>query len=191
MAIFVMLLLSLKVKRILSTTCLNIYLPLWILLTQILSKMVKSIGFDCNNPLNIRFSPMNKWLGQVDSKKGFCVFDTLEHGFRAALVLLCNYQRKGYDTISKIISHWAPETENDTQAYIRYCCHRLGHLTPSDVWCDFDPHERIVDFDTLYDLAAAMCKMEIGVDPFPLTNLDFHWSFVHARTNYKYPLLKQ
>ena len=153
--------------------------------------MVKSIGFDCNNPLNIRFSPMNKWLGQVDSKKGFCVFDTLEHGFRAALVLLCNYQRKGYDTISKIVSHWAPETEHDTQAYIRHCCHRLGYLTPSDVWCDFDPHVRIVDFDILCELSAAMCKMEIGIDPLLSVPSFIHDAFKNACKNYKYPHLKQ
>ena len=44
-----------------------------------------------NNPANIRFNKKNNWLGQIGSDNGFCVFDTLEHGLRALIVLLRNY----------------------------------------------------------------------------------------------------
>ena len=78
-----------------------------------------SLGYRNNNPLNIRFSPMNVWKGQTGCNKGFCVFDTKVFGYRAAFVLLHNYVKRGYDTVSEIISRWAPESENNTKNYIR------------------------------------------------------------------------
>ena len=48
------------------------------------------------NPLNIRFSPMNSWKGQIGDRKGFCQFEQFYYGCRAALVLLSYYVRKGY-----------------------------------------------------------------------------------------------
>lgn len=141
------------------------------------------------NPLNIRYNPMNKWLGQTGSDKGFCVFDSMEHGFRAALVLLCNYQRKGYDTIYKIVSHWAPPSENNTEAYVAHCCRRLGYLSESDLWIRFDAHTRITSYDVLFDLAGAMCEMEIGSDPMLPNGSSLHEAFYSARKNYKYPKL--
>ena len=73
-----------------------------------------------NNPLNIRFNKDNNWKGQTTTLRGFVVFKTPEYGYRAAYVLLCNYIRKGYNTPRKIITRWAPPTENDTEAYINY-----------------------------------------------------------------------
>ena len=79
---------------------------------------VPVLGVRNNNPLNIRYSSSNNWLGQVGSNQGFCVFASPAHGFRAAAVLIKNYHRAGYTSISDIISRWAPPNENDTQNYI-------------------------------------------------------------------------
>lgn len=73
-----------------------------------------------NNPLNIRYSARQTWQGQTGQNKGFVVFDTLEHGYRAALVLLFNYHKAGYDTIEKIVNRWAPPTENNTNLYVEF-----------------------------------------------------------------------
>ncbi len=35
-------------------------------------------------------------------------------------MLLVNYVKQGYDTIGKIITRFAPPSENDTEAYIAY-----------------------------------------------------------------------
>jgi hypothetical protein len=42
----------------------------------------------------------------------------MPHGYRAAFVTLATYLSRGWNTIEKIISHWAPPSENDTENYI-------------------------------------------------------------------------
>lgn len=50
------------------------------------------------------------------------------------MVILSNYAKRGLDTVAKIISTWAPITENDTAAYIADVRKRLGKdsVTPKD-----------------------------------------------------------
>ena len=79
-----------------------------------------SLGVSNNNPLNIRYSKSNKWIGQVGSNKGFCVFSSMDFGLRAGFFLLRNYIRKGFNTPSLIINRFAPCNENDTLSYISY-----------------------------------------------------------------------
>ena len=43
---------------------------------------------------------------------------SLPYGYRAGFVILGTYLSKGLNTIEKIIAHWAPSTENDTESYI-------------------------------------------------------------------------
>lgn len=83
-------------------------------------------NFKWNNPLNIRFTPATKWQGQLRSESGFVVFDTLENGTRAALKLLRNYYVKDrLNTVEKIITKWAPPSENNTENYIKEVIKRL------------------------------------------------------------------
>jgi hypothetical protein len=42
----------------------------------------------------------------------------MPYGYRAAFVILHTSLTQGTNTIEKIISRWAPPTENDTQNYI-------------------------------------------------------------------------
>lgn len=85
-----------------------------------------------NNPLNIRYSKKNHWLGQIGARKGFVLFDTLSHGVRAAIIVLKNYYRLHHlRTISSIIRRYAPECENDTESYIHYVSQR-AHFAPSE-----------------------------------------------------------
>lgn len=76
-------------------------------------------GIRNNNPLNIRKSP-NAWVGKVGGlDKDFETFDTMEHGIRAAMVIVRTYIRKhNCTTVKQLINRWAPATENNTQAYI-------------------------------------------------------------------------
>lgn len=110
---------------------------------------------------------MNKWRGQIGSHKGFCKFDTMEHGYRAALVLLHNYVKRGHDTIYEIISRWAPESENDTKAYIRtVIAHFNGYDEPSFKYLNAcvklpkDNLEELLPF--LFELAWIMSLIETG-----------------------------
>lgn len=78
-----------------------------------------------NNPLNIRESA--RWDGEraVDSDKAFEEFKSPEYGFRAAYIILLQYLERGDNTIQKIVSKWAPATENHTSAYINYIAEKL------------------------------------------------------------------
>lgn len=72
-------------------------------------------GIRNNNPLNIRYA-CNNWLGKVpkDNKKDptFEEFTTMYYGFRAAILLIQTYIIKyGCNTITKIITRWAPSSD--------------------------------------------------------------------------------
>ncbi len=97
-------------------------------------------GIRNNNPLNIRKSA-DKWQGQINanvndndnnsSLKGeavFCVFSSMEYGWRAAFVILCKtyYGKYKLRTIRDIVSRWAPAKENNTPAYIRHVSDYTG-----------------------------------------------------------------
>lgn len=74
-----------------------------------------------NNVGNIRFNPSNNWVGQIGvDYRGFVIFDTLYNGCRAMMKLIFNYINQGYNTISKIITKYAPSNENDTTGYINF-----------------------------------------------------------------------
>lgn len=112
-----------------------------------------TLGCKNRNPLNIRWSASNNWVGQRGSYKGFCVFNSTKFGYRAALILLRNYVRSGCDTIKDIIARWAPETENDVNAYVKSVCSSMG-CTPED---------KIVNTTGLCMLCSAMAHVESGI----------------------------
>lgn len=88
-------------------------------------------GIRNNNPLNIRTG--NTWLGERKNPTDpdFEEFVSMEYGIRAAFLILKRYIRRyGKNTVSAIISTWAPSTENDTLKYIDTVCAKTG-LTPT------------------------------------------------------------
>lgn len=106
----------------------------------------KPRGIKNNNPLNIRRSK-SRWKGlkAIQTDKAFCQFEKEVFGWRAAFYLLCYtyYKVWGCCTIRDIISRWAPNNENDTEAYIKRVCEltkikpseKLGHPTETaDSW---------------------------------------------------------
>lgn len=112
-------------------------------------------GIRNNNPLNIRIG--NDWRGEVANNTDgqFEQFISMKWGIRAAVILLRNYQRKyNRNTIRKIISSWAPASENNTNLYINSVCHDTG----------FAPDEYIdlTDAKTMVKLLEAMIKVECG-----------------------------
>lgn len=75
-----------------------------------------------NNPLNIRRST-DRWFGMSDEQpdKEFVTFKALEYGLRAAIKIIRRYiTHYRCDSIRKIVSRWAPSSENDTESYINY-----------------------------------------------------------------------
>jgi len=111
------------------------------------------LGLRNNNPLNIRVSS-NNWLGKVPSNNGFEKFESLELGIRAGVKnLITYYNNYGLKTISKIISRWAPPSENHTQTYINYVSGRM----------DLDANAiMIFSKQNFAALVSAMTEIELG-----------------------------
>lgn len=105
--------------------------------------------------MNIRIG--NAWMGEVDAHNDpeFEQFIEIEYGLRAAFIILRRYIRRyGRNTIRKIVSAWAPSTENNTAAYIQ--------VVASQVKIDPDTPIKYEDFNTMYKLVSAMCLVECG-----------------------------
>lgn len=78
-------------------------------------------GVRNNNPFNIKRT-QTTWKGESpDVTDGtFEQFKSIFFGVRAGIKLLLNYVRNGYDTPTKIISRFAPASENDIANYLRF-----------------------------------------------------------------------
>lgn len=117
-----------------------------------------------NNPLNIRYSEKNQWQGLIGNDNGFCKFETLGYGLRAAFVLLRNYYRKGHRSIKQIITRWAPPSENPTASYIEFVCNKMEELGYDDYGVDFENTQiDLLNDMILIDLICVMGQFECGV----------------------------
>lgn len=76
-------------------------------------------GLRNNNPLNIRHNS-DLFQGEIKGKdKSFKSFVSLPYGYRAAFVTLATYLSNGFNTVERIITRWAPPSENNTAGYIQ------------------------------------------------------------------------
>lgn len=112
-------------------------------------------GIRNNNPLNIRIG--NNWWGEVENQTDtqFEQFEKMEYGIRAAFIILRRYIEKyGRNTVELIVSSWAPSSENNTKAYIKFVCEKAGF-----------PEDYIIKYDnkkTMVRLVDAMIQYECG-----------------------------
>ena len=117
-----------------------------------------TLGVRNHNPLNIRYLAKNKWLGlskTTPNVSGFCKFDCIDYGLRAAILLLLTYIRKrGCTTPRQIISRWAPPTENNTELYIQCVCGRADVHPDLPLPTEGSPFNRFI---------VAMARQESGI----------------------------
>lgn len=121
------------------------------------------IGIRNHNPGNIRPDGRSQWQGAVGVDRstggaGFIRFATPEHGLRALSRDLGTKMERGKNTIRSILTAYAPETENDTEAYIRAVAGRLG----------LDPNARLdpADVRLRAGLMGAIIQHENGAQPY-------------------------
>lgn len=114
-------------------------------------------GIRNNNPGNIERGK-DRWLGMSQDQSSdsrFLVFDTPEAGIRALMRVLINYQeRYKIKTVRSAIQRWAPNTENNTLAYVQHVCRLTG----------FDPEEQLdfLDREVCVALTKAIIRHENG-----------------------------
>lgn len=118
-------------------------------------------GIRNNNPLNIRKGC--SWRGErpVQTDPSFEEFISMEYGIRAGLRLMRNHisgfkgTRPKMNTLKKLISVWAPPTENATTNYVDFVASHVG-LSSSAI---LDPNNRT----QMCNIARAMAYVECGV----------------------------
>lgn len=117
-----------------------------------------SRGLRNNNPGNIRLSA-TQWEGQVpaaqQTDREFVQFISPEYGIRAMARILNNYMARGLNTITSMISTWAPPSENDTIAYINDVSDSTG----------IDPNAP-VDPSAIPGIIASIIDHENGQQPY-------------------------
>ena len=113
-------------------------------------------GLRNNNPGNIRING-DLFQGEVrpSKDKSFKQFTTMAYGYRAMFKILSNYF-KNYklDTIRKMITRWAPQKENHTEAYIKAVSDYA--VIPAD-----DPIN-VNDREQMIRIVAGMSRVENG-----------------------------
>lgn len=115
-------------------------------------------GLRLCNPGNIRINS-DLFQGEIRPSKdnSFKQFETMAYGYRAVFRILSNYYRNyKLDTIRKMIGRWAPENENDTDAYVKAVSDYAG--IPAD-----DPIN-VNDREQMTRIVAGMSKVENGRD---------------------------
>lgn len=110
-------------------------------------------------PFNIRYTHKNNWLGQtgyVETSSGkFAKFSSLEYGIRAGIVLLRNYLRRGRTSVVSVLMSFAPNSENDLNAYVEYVSRRFVRLNLDFTAINFAS-------PAFCELCSSICKYECG-----------------------------
>jgi hypothetical protein len=110
------------------------------------------IGLRNNNPGNIR--PGDNWRGMIGQNGGFVVFENIGWGIRAIGKDLITKYNNGYNTIAKIITRYAPPSENNTANYISLVSGYTG-ISPNTTLN--------MDLTTLRLLIRAIMNVECGI----------------------------
>lgn len=116
-------------------------------------------GIRNNNPGNLRKSVAD-WLGKVphseSEDKSFEQFISIQYGLRALMKNVITWvNKRGENTVRKLITKWAPPHENKTQTYIQKVSNDLG-ISPDAVLS--------LNKEQLIALAKTITEMENGND---------------------------
>ena len=121
------------------------------LTTQVGEQLVR--GIRNNNPGNLKYAGQKGAIGK--DAEGFAIFGSFAAGLAAMRAQLALDYKRGDRSISAIISHWAPPSENNTAAYIKGVAGALG----------VSPNAKL-DAGLLGKLMSAMIAQEIGAGPY-------------------------
>ena len=106
------------------------------------------------NPGNIRLSN-EKYVGEIKGEDtAFKTFKNMAYGYRALLRDIRTKINRGVNTVEKIITIYAPPSENQTQAYINAVAQKVG----------VRPNESILPSEyNLIKIACAISTIENGI----------------------------
>ena len=125
----------------------------------------RTIAFRNRNPLNIRYVNTIEWHGQQGNNDGFVSFKSFVYGYRAAVKILRNYNKRGLCSIEDIVSTWAPRSENNTDAYIKSVADYMNGVF-SIILNSYEPSTkiRLKNREEVVNLLMAMTRVEMGAN---------------------------
>ena len=117
------------------------------------------------NPLNIRFDKKTNWFGsRLKDRKGFVQFAAFSYGYRAAVMILRSYAKRGLKTVPQIIETWAPRNENDTEAYIKTVLENLSERQSEPYTVDENTEIDLRNRELVVQLLLSMTRVEMGAN---------------------------
>lgn len=126
-------------------------------------------GIKNNNPGNIDRNE-TKWQGMNPDQSGdkrFVVFLEPKWGIRAMARILQNYAKGNIDTVTEIVSKWAPPVENNTQSYIN----AVDAMVDGDANTELDDKNKRIPNHIMVELLAAIITHENGYCPYNAVQL--------------------
>ncbi len=127
-------------------------------------------GLRNNNPGNIRRNSDVFQGEKTSSDREFKQFESMAYGYRAIFKILSNYYRSyKLDTIRKMIGRWAPENENDTDAYVKAVSDYAGISADDPI--------NINDREQMIRIVAGMSKVENGREA-DMSDVIAGWDFL-------------
>ena len=131
-----------------------------------MSKFQDSLAYRNCNPLNIRFSKDTNWMGsKLKSNKGFVQFAAFSFGYRAAVMILRSYAKRGLKTVPQIIETWAPRSENDTETYIKTVLENLSERQSEPYTVNENTEIDLKNRELVVQLLLSMTRVEMGANP--------------------------
>lgn len=126
---------------------------------QYLNNILFARGLRNNNPGNLirtSIAWQKKLPFAISQDLHFEQFETLVYGIRAQVMDLIHDINKGKNTVKKLISEYAPASENDTNSYINIVCSSIG-VTPNQI---------LTNINELFltNLLKSIYKVELGKD---------------------------
>lgn len=104
------------------------------------------------NPFNIEKNNI-EWQGMIKpgSDPTFVQFSDIKYGLRAGFMCIKNMISEGYNTINKLIPHYAPPSENNTTQYIANVVYRTK----------IDPN-KVLNSSDIKELGISIILNEVG-----------------------------
>jgi hypothetical protein len=101
---------------------------------------------------------------KLKSSKGFVVFATFGFGYRAAVMILRSYAKRGLKTVPQIIETWAPRSENNTVAYIKAVLDNLSERQSEPYTVNADTEIDLRNRELVVQLLLSMTRVEMGAN---------------------------
>ncbi len=135
-----------------------------------MTKSKLPLGIRLNNPGNLKLQkPRIKWQGRVEdfalTQTVFDEFTNITKGVRALAIDLISKYDRGLNTVRKITEVYAPDSENNTEAYIDALCLFLS--TKLSFTVRDDTPLNLHDYDTLNAYVRGTVRHENGKGPLP------------------------